>query len=269
MEFCNSCSNAMSGKEVVCRGFCKANFHYKCAHLSESFYKDICGNSAIFWLCKGFCDLMKNARFKNAMSSTNTVMSELKDAYQTVVEELKAEIKNSLIAELKEEIQGGFNRLSPALLPPMPRQFQFRSRNTPKRSRDEDAPDPVGQPTKIFRGTGQQANSALGGPVVSSVDKFWVYLTKISPEVSESDVQNLARECLQTNDIIVKPLAPKGKPLSMLSFVSFKVLRAKEMNPSTWPQGIEFREFIDSEPITRNFWKPKPRLDPGATSTSQ
>lgn len=217
--------------------------------------------------------MMKNARFKSAMTSTNAATLELKDSYQRVVEELKAEIKNSLIAELKQEIQGGFNKLSPAVLSPLPRQFQFRARTTPKRTRDEDPLELVEQPTKMFCGTGQSGSSTLGESAVRPDEKFWVYLTKISPDVSESEVQNLANECLQTTDAVAKSLVPRGKPLSMLSFVSFKVgvqkdLKSKAMDPATWPQGIEFREFIDHGSNVRNFWKPTQRFDPGTTSSN-
>lgn len=79
---------------------------------------------------------MKSARFKNAMTSTNAAALELRDTYQKVVEDLKAEIKNSLLAELKQEIQGGFNKLSPAVLSPVPRRFQFRERNTQRNTSD-------------------------------------------------------------------------------------------------------------------------------------
>lgn len=258
----------MTESEVVCGGFCKATFHYKCAHLSESLYKDISGNSAVFWFCKGCCDLIKNARFKNAMSSTHAASLELQDAYQKVVEDLKTEIKTSLLAELKQEIQGGFNKFSPAVLSPIPRHFQFRTRASPKRTRDEDASEPVEQLTKIFCGTGQTAGSAVGGTLTRTDDKFWVYLTKISPEVSESEVEILAKECLQTSDVVVKSLVPKGRPPSMISFLSFKVgvhkdLKSKAMDPVNWPQGIQFREFIDYDTNARHFWKPAPRFDPG------
>lgn len=215
--------------------------------------------------------MMKNSRFKNAMISTNAATLELKDAYQKVVEDLKTEIKDSLIAELKQEIQGGFNKLSPAVLSPVPRHFQFRGRNTPKRIRDEDASEPTEQPTKIFCGTSQSASNALEA---RSDENFWVYLTKISPEVSENDVLNLAKERLQTEDVVVRSLVPRGKPLSMLSFVSFKVgvhndYKSKAMDPATWPKGIQFREFVDNDSNSRHFWKPPQRIDPGATSSIQ
>lgn len=213
---------------------------------------------------------MKKARFKNAMSSMNAASLEIKEVYQTVIEDLKAEIKNSLLAELKQEIQGGFNKLSPAVLSPVPRHFQFRSRITPKRSRDEEASEPAEQPAKIFCGTGQAAGTLVGGSSTRTEGKFWLYLTKISPEVQESDIELLVKERLKTTDVTVKSLVPKGRPLSELSFMSFKVgvhedLKPNAMDPATWPQGIQFREFIDHGSNTRLFWKPAPRFDPGTT----
>lgn len=197
----------MSNVEVVCGGFCKANFHYGCANLTEPLYKEIRDRPSLFWMCKGCRDIMGNARFKNAMVSMNAAAKEVNDVYQKLVEELKTEIKDSLIAELKQEIQGGFNKLTPAVLSPLPRRFQFGNRSTanfvhgstPKRDRDEDALPTQEQPSKIFRGTAHPANSALAGSTVRTDDRFWLYLTKISPDVKESDVQLLVKECLLTD----------------------------------------------------------------------
>lgn len=216
---------------------------------------------------------MKYSRFKNAMTSTHAATLELKDAYKKVVEDLKTEIKDSLIAELKQEIQGGFNRLSPAVLSPVPQHFQFRNRATPKRTRDEDVFEPSERPPKIFCGTGQSASDGFEGSTTRSDENFWVYITKISPDVSESDVLDLAKERLRTEDVVVKSLVPRGKPLSTLSFVSFKVgvrkdLKSKAMDPATWPQGIQFREFVDHGSNVQHFWKPPQRVDPGATASS-
>lgn len=217
--------------------------------------------------------MMKNARFKNAMSSTNAASLEIKNAYHQIVEDLKADIKTSLLAELKQEIQGGFNKLSPAVLSPIPQRFQFRTRGTPKRNRDDDALEPVEQPKKIFCGTGQTSGNADGRQSTIADDSFFLYLTKISPEVSESDVLNLAQECLQTSDVVVKSLVPRGRSPSMLSFLSFKVqvhkdLKSKAMDPVTWPEGIQFREFVTYESNARLFWKPTPRIDPGAAPSN-
>ncbi|XP_055623048.1 uncharacterized protein LOC129766505 [Toxorhynchites rutilus septentrionalis] len=272
MEICNSCASNMTSAEVVCGGFCKATFHFKCARITEALYNEIIGNPAVFWMCKGCCDIMGNACFRNTITSMNSVTAELNNMHKKVVEELKTEIKDSLIAELRLEIQGGFNKLSPAVLSPLPHRFQFDNRSSPKRARDDD-PERLERPTKIFRGTGLMANGATIATAVRTESRFWMYLSKISPEVSEADIQNLAKECLQTDDVVAKSLIPRGRPLNTLTFVLFKVdinqsLKTKAMDPSTWPQGIEFREFEDNGSTSRHFWKPAPIADPGASTST-
>lgn len=262
----------MSAAEVVCGGFCKATFHFSCAKLTDTLYKEIIGNPAIFWMCKACRDIMGNARFKNALTSMDAANVEMTDGYQKMVQELKTDIKETLIAELKLEIQGGFNKLSPAIHSPLPRRFQFGNRPTPKRYRDEDSERPE-RPTKIFRGTGLLPNGESHVAAERTESRFWLYLTKISPDVSEADIQNLAMDRLQTDDVVAKSLIPKGRPLSTLTFMSFKVgvkqdLKSKALDPSTWPQGIEYREFEDYGSSVRHFWKPVPNTDPGASMSN-
>jgi hypothetical protein len=236
--------------------------------ITEELYKEISGKSAVFWMCKGCRDIMRNARFKNCMASMNEATIELNDTYQKIVEELKSEIKETLLSEIRQEIQGGFNKLSPAVHSPLPpRVFKFGSINTPKRSRDDEA-RASDQPAKILRGTGPPTAGIPLAPTDRPADKFWVYLTKISPDVSEADVEKLVKECLHTDEVVAKSLIPKGRPRSTLSFVSFKVgvnfvLKPKAMDPLSWPQGIEFREFIDDSTRPQNFWRPQQNADAG------
>lgn len=130
------------------------------------------------------------------------------------------------------------------------------------------------QSAKILRGIGPSAASVSSAQVDRPTDKFWVYLTKISPDVTEQDVENLAKECLHVEEVTVKSLIPRGRPRSALSFISFKVevspeTRSKAMDPLSWPQGIEFREFIEEEGRrTQNFWKPIPNADSGTTMSA-
>ncbi|XP_055633751.1 uncharacterized protein LOC129774078 [Toxorhynchites rutilus septentrionalis] len=266
----------MTNQEVVCKGFCKANFHFNCAKISEALYKEVDNQPGLFWMCKGCRDVMANARSRNAMVSINAAAKEVKDVYQKLVDDLKTDIKESLIAELKQEIQGGFNKLTPAVSSPLPRHFNFNfgNRSTPKRGRDEDILPSQEQPTKIFHGTGQSVNNTLLRSGSRADDKFWVYLSKISPDVKEADVQQLVKERLSTDDVIAKPLVPKGRPLSTLTFVSFKIgvsqdLKAKAMDPSTWPREIEFREFLEYGTNVQHFWKPPQVIDTGTSATNQ
>lgn len=275
MEICNSCAVNLTSPEAVCGGFCKATFHYKCARISETFYKEIVANSASYWMCPECREIMGNARFKNTLVSMNAATKEVNDGYQKLVEDLKSEIKDSLIAELRLEIQGGFSKLSLAILSPAPNRFQFNYRSASKRSREPDdvpAHQPA-QPAKVFRGT-NEPSSSTGVPVTTPESKFWIYLTKISPEVTEDEVVNLAKNCLQVDNVVAKALVPRGRPLSSLTFISFKVgvsqeLKHKAMDPSTWPQEIQFREFVETGSSVRHFWKPGQAADPGASNNKE
>lgn len=265
----------MTATEVVCGGFCKSTFHYKCAMISEVLYKEVAGNSATFWMCKACREIMGNARFKNTLVSMNAATKEVSDVYQKLVNDLKTEVKSSLIAELRQEIQGGFNKLSPMIQSPGPNRFQFINRPTPKRTRERDEfVFPVSeQPSKVFRGTNQSTSTPMG-PIDTSENKFWIYLTKISPEATENDIVNLAKNCLQTEDVVAKALVPRGRPISTLTFLSFKVgvsqaVKSRAMDPSTWPSEIQFREFVDTSSSVRHFWKPDHRTDPGALNNPE
>lgn len=274
MDICNSCAVSMSAPEVVCGGFCKATFHYKCAPVPEAFYKEVHGNCATYWMCKECREIMGNARFQNTVKSMNAATKEINDAYSKLVDDLKSEIKESLIVELRQEIQGGFNRLSPAVLSPAPNRFQFnRPALKRTRERDEVAVAVSERPTKILRGTNQSTTASVGIADTPG-NKFWIYLTKISPEATEEDIVNLAKSCLQSEDVIAKALVPKGRPPSTLTFISFKVgvsqdLKSKAMNPSTWPPQIQFREFIETNSTVQHFWKPSQRIDPGPSSAPE
>lgn len=275
MEICNSCAVNMTAPEVVCGGFCKATFHFKCAKISDTLYSQIVTNSATFWMCQRCREIMGNARFKNTLNSMNAATKEVNDMYQKLVDDLKTEIKDSLIAELKQEIQGGFNKLSPAILSPAPGRFQFNNRSASKRLRDRDEvtfqlPD---QPSKVFRGTNQAINASEDS-ADRSENRFWIYLTKISPEVTEDDVVNLAKNCLQTENVVAKVLVPKGRPLSSFSFISFKVgvsndLKSRALDPSNWPREIQFREFVETSSSVRHFWKPGQAADPGVSNNPE
>ncbi|XP_062537890.1 uncharacterized protein K02A2.6-like [Armigeres subalbatus] len=109
--------------------------------------------------------------------------------------------KDSLIAELRQETQGGFNKLSPAILSPAPVWFQYNNRPTLKRTRERDeailpASD---RPQKIFRGT-NQTTSDIAVSTERPENKFWIYLMKISSEAAEDDIVDPAKSCLQAED---------------------------------------------------------------------
>lgn len=98
--------------------------------------------------------------------------------------------------------------------------------------------------------------------VPSKQPKFYLYLSRIAPEVSVEQVTALVKKRLDADDILVTRLVAKGRDVSTLSFVSFKVgmnpeHKIKALSTSTWPKGIVFREF-SGDSSSGNFWRPKP-----------
>lgn len=79
--------------------------------------------------------------------------------------------------------------------------------------------------------------------------RFWLYLSKIRPDVTVETVRAMAKANLKMeNDPAVLKLVPKGRDIETLSFVSFKIgldpsLKQQALDPGTWPEGVLFREF--------------------------
>lgn len=112
---------------------------------------------------------------------------------------MKCEIKESLIAEIRQEIEGEFNKLSPVL-----RSFKFdHSSKSPKRRRDDGGTTSY-HSFKILRGTDLITANPFPARVDRPVDKFWIYLNIISPEASESNIKKLVKECLYTDEVTAK-----------------------------------------------------------------
>lgn len=81
--------------------------------------------------------------------------------------------------------------------------------------------------------------------------KFWLYLSGFQPRISPDDVQKIVARCLDiSTPCDVTRLVPKGRDVSNMSFVSFKIgldpsLQQRALLASTWLDGLVFREFVD------------------------
>ncbi|XP_055608386.1 uncharacterized protein LOC129755769 [Uranotaenia lowii] len=81
--------------------------------------------------------------------------------------------------------------------------------------------------------------------------KFWLYLAGLQPQITDEDVNKIVSRCLDiTSSVEVKRLLPKGVDGSTRRFVSFKIgldpsLKDAALNTTTWPTGMQFREFVD------------------------
>ena len=101
-------------------------------------------------------------------------------------------------------------------------------------------------------GTNNVDLSDLSVPsIVHNVNKFWLYLSRLNPQITDSDVQKIVSRCISAPESVdVIRLVPKGKDVTGLSFVSYKIgldpaMKNKALDSSSWPTGLLFREFID------------------------
>lgn len=79
---------------------------------------------------------------------------------------------------------------------------------------------------------------------------FWLYVSRIQPDVKEDAVKSMVEANLNTDNVSVIILVPKGSDVSNFRFISFKVglspeLKSKALNSETWPDGLFFREFVN------------------------
>lgn len=185
---------------------------------------------------------------------------ELLSKHNEIVENLKCEIMTELKAEIKLNFAALIN--SSSLTPKTAKRPTIDAKSA--RSRRLFGPNNVGkQPkTPLVAGTGSSISPSLGvSTVPTNKQKFWLYLSRISPSVTVEQVAALAKQRLGTNDVEVTKLVAKGRDVSMLSYISFKIgidvgLKTKALCSSTWPRGIYFREFTDNR-TNVNFWEPQ------------
>lgn len=131
--------------------------------------------------------------------------------------------------------------LKPALKRPREEQYDSTSLATDRGTRSIDLSD-------------LSIDSIVSAP---TPPRFWLYLSGFQPQISPDDVQKIVTRCLDLSspcDVI--RLVPKGKDVSTMSFVSFKIgldpaLQERALLASTWLSGLVFREFVDQSKNSR------------------
>lgn len=241
---CSKCSDAINGIEfVVCRGYCGASFHMNtCSGVTRALLSYFSSNKKnLFWMCDKCAELFENSHLRS-ISSTADQLSPL-NSLTTAITELRAEIKQ---IHSKSHPQS-----SPAVnWPPL------SQRRAIKRPLEVNAIE------KCNIGSKQPLGDVVSVPICKNEDqKFWLYLSRIRPDVTIEAVSAMAKANLNLDgDPSVVKLVPKDKNINTLSFVSFKVgldpvLKSAALNPETWPEGILFREFEDNRSL--NFRVPQ------------
>lgn len=112
---------------------------------------------------------------------------------------------------------------------------------------------PIGRiPLECQSGSKQHNLNVVSVPICEKpASKFWLYLSRIRTDVTNEAIAEMVKANLEleTDPDAVK-LVSKGADVSNMSFISFKVgldpsLQKKALDPSTWPEGVLFRQFED------------------------
>lgn len=265
---CESCANELKDDLIVkCGGFCSARFCLKCSKLDSNVRTNVESNTNLFWMCNACCKVMGNARFRNAMVSSNTVNAVNLDA-------IKDDIRSTVLEEIRLEIRTNFKELIQAVpktpVPTFVPSFIQTRPSLPvrnKRLREHDDEDDIEshRPVKAMCGIGSGiADLNLVAVETSEQDpeKFWLYLSGIVPDVPEQRVAELAQSKLGTTDLRVVKLVARGRDTNSLTFVSYKIgmppeFKSIALASETWPRGIRFREFDNTSSRKQVFWRPK------------
>lgn len=233
---CKQCQKKVSDSErIICQGFCGASFHMICAKVDIPL-KDALGqrpNNA-FWMCDDCAKLFLNGHFRLIAKGHDEGNSEIADAVKTMQNEI-TKLTSTVIAFTEKVAE---NSASTTTWPS-------------KRPRDSETPTKVSIPS-ASRGT--KAMTTV--PVLASAeqdDLWYIWLSSFPPSVTEDDIRLMVKECLSVDDddpIAVKMLVKKGVDISTLTSITFKVgvsrdYRESSLDPSNWPEGLAFREFVD------------------------
>ncbi|XP_055527400.1 uncharacterized protein LOC129720017 [Wyeomyia smithii] len=237
---CAKCSDAISGIDfVTCRGYCGATFHMStCAGVSRALLGYFTSHKKnLFWMCDNCAELFENSHFR--MLSSNAGPLPQLNSLTNVICELRGEIK-----QLHTKPAAQF---SPSLRNRWPAVDQHRPF---KRPRESDAAPRSSD--NCTAGSKRTLDNFVVAPVTNNTEeKFWLYISRIRPDFSTESMSTIAKAYLETdNDPVVVKLVPKDRDISTLTFVSFKIgvdpsLKAKALDPETWPEGTLFREFED------------------------
>lgn len=221
---------------------CERLAHMKCLGWNRSNLDFVSSQSNVLWFCNDCITVVEQCKTPNTPTTADSVASAVSDALDSCFKGVKDEISqtNALIRALSEKLTS--------------------NPSSNKRPRDEMLGDtPRSKPViKLVGGT--RETEKFVETVPKPVDKFWIYLSRIAPHVSEDDISLLVQECLPDSHPVVKKLVKKDADLTKLEFVSFKAgvdmqMKNLALDPSVWPQGIYFRAFKD-------IWGPRPAKFP-------
>lgn len=249
--------------EPICCGFCDAVFHIsqQCCGFNHRANRDLFTQGKVMFICSECRTELNGRSIKRYLADTSKCPS----AADTIASpDLSNQVQ--LLAEAVDKLGKKVDGLAskqphPAgvrtnqLLTPSLRAWPKPGAKRPRMEPYDPASLAAGRGTRAIDFTDLSIGSIVPAPTPA---KFWLYLSGFQPLISPDDVQKIVSRCLDTNlpcDVI--RLVPKGKDVSNMSFVSFKIgiepsLKERALLASTWLDGLVFREFVDQSKNSRH-----------------
>lgn len=244
---CKKCSLSIDPKVdlyAVCEGDCACFFHAACVSLTERDLSVLSSN--IVWLCDECMSRFRRVR--------DGVGSDVPD--NTTNNEMDKSSIDDEVRELKNTVAGIIDTLA-KMVPTVSTTDPPLQHSTPVSS------------FMLLNGTNALGTNVEGNKTVRQNrytiedQHFSLLLTNIDASAVEDDIHRMVSQALgigthDPENFDVVKLVSNWKSNRVFDYVSFKVVmhkrwKLKAMNPSTWPKGVKFREFINRN---NEIWKP-------------
>lgn len=253
---CGTCELDINDLEPVRCGFCEAFFHIsqQCCGINLRACKDIFVQGKVLFICLPCRSILSGRSIRayvadldsSKSTNTNSLASQLQQL-SGMVEVLSKKVDNISSAPTQNNCPAA----SPMFTVSNENRTPVWPRVSAKRRRDDY--DQTIRPT-ANKGTKAMNFEDLSVPFITPAAPtpvFWLYLSGFQPKITDEDVKQIVSRCLDSNESMnVIRLVPKGKDVSNMTFVSFKIgldptLKAQALNAENWPNGLMFREFMD------------------------
>lgn len=198
---------------------------------------------------------------KSTVESTNNIVSANKEESKTfasVLADIKETTNKACVSFNNNKQVPLFSAIASKEHSLSQSSFPALSTRTPKRQRIEksnDTPKVIQRNRRLVAGTNKTESHGLGSPIKTARFDKSIYLSRLQPSVSsEKVIQYMKTKLpeLNENDISLRLLVKKDRPLNDLTFISYRLLCTEQnyalfMDSSFWPEHVMIGEFIEKK----------------------
>ena len=241
-NLCGKCTHEINDLEPIHCALCEKFFHIgpNCCgmNIRTGGLKENLAAGKVIFVCESCRSEMQGRSVRCYVGDSIKSQSQPVESSPTADLPMQVQQLSNVVAELSKKIDGFANKT------PRPRTAPFSQGwpRLPLKRRREERPE-VDQPAES--GTNTIDLSDLSVPSITAAappppeKKFWLYLSRLNPLITDDDVRNIVSRCLRTTDAFdVVRLVPKGREVAGLTFVSFKIgldpnLAGLALNPAS------------------------------------